>query len=148
MDQLDKKILGIVQRDNQRSHASIGEEVGLSPSAVRRRLTALRQDGTIERDVAILKPSGLGVRLIVTVTFGKETPEIYDAFDRQMAALPEVMQSYHVAGHQDYVLIIQGPSTDWYEIWAKEVLMANDAIARYDTMVVWSCKKFETAQVV
>ncbi|MEM7667412.1 MAG: Lrp/AsnC family transcriptional regulator [Pseudomonadota bacterium] len=145
MDDFDRKICALVQRDNQRTHASIGAEIGLSEGAVRRRLKALRAQGVIERDVAILRQSEGGVRLIVTLSFGNESPESYQALDDQLAQLPEVLQSYHVSGSVDYVLIVQGPNVEWYEDWSKEHLMANPDIQRFTTHVVWSCKKFETA---
>ena len=144
LDGLDRKILNAVQSDNQRSHASIGEDIGLSSSAVRRRLSALRQSGVIAQDVSILAQTGLGVRLIVTVSFGEESVEAYEAFDRQIAETKEIQQAYHVAGSDDYVLIVHGPSLEWYEDWAKSAFMSNAAIRRYDTTVVWSCKKFDT----
>lgn len=145
LDSFDRHILALVQNDNQATHAEIGEAVGLSPSAVRRRLKALRDGGVIEKDVAILRQNDLGVRLIVSVFFEIESPEAYDAFDRQVRETPEILQAYHTSGPIDYVLIVQGPSLNWYEEWGKRVLMSNPAIRRYDTQVVWSCKKFETS---
>lgn len=145
MDSFDRRICAIVQQDNQVTHAALGARIGLSEAAVRRRLKALRQSGVIERDVAILRQGAGGVRLIVILSFATETPEIYEAFDRQMAELPEVLQAYHVSGTVDYVLIVHGPSVEWYETWSKAQFMANPAIARFSTHVVWSCKKFETA---
>lgn len=145
IDALDRRVLAVVQRDASLTHQEIGERVGLSASAVRRRLTALRTTGVIRGDVSLLDPNRSGVILIVTLSFGEESPEIYDAFDRQMRSLPEVKQSYHVAGANDYALVVHGPSLQWYEDWSKLTLMKNPAIRRYETMVVWSCKKFETA---
>ncbi|MCA8889032.1 MAG: Lrp/AsnC family transcriptional regulator [Parvularculaceae bacterium] len=145
LDDFDRQILGVVQRDNQLSHAEIGERVGLSGSAVRRRLIRLRAAGVIERDVSILASEAFGVTLVVSVAFARETPALYQAFEAQMIALPEVRQCYHIAGRADYLLVVQSPSLEYYEEWAKAQIMANDAIARYDTTVVWSCKKFETA---
>jgi len=145
VDQLDRQILRIVQNDNQRTHQSIGDEIGLSASAVRRRLTQMRKSGVIERDVSIVNSSSYGVRFIVTVSFREETVDTYDQFDKQIRSTPEILQGYHVAGTDDYVLIVQGPSLEWYEAWSKESFMNNPAIKRYDTRVVWSCKKFETA---
>lgn len=145
LDSFDLRILDIVQRDASLTHHEIGEKVGLSASAVRRRLTALRSNGVICADVSLLDPNRSGVILIVMLSFGEESPEIYDAFDQQMRSLPEVKQSYHVAGVNDYTLVVHGPSLQWYEDWSKATLMNNPAIRRYETMVVWSCKKFETA---
>jgi Lrp/AsnC family leucine-responsive transcriptional regulator len=145
LDDFDRAILKIAQQDNQFSHAAIGERVGLSASAVRRRLGILRRSGVIARDVAILDPGAFGVTLIVTVSFAIESLDIYATFERAMQSLPNVRQCYHVAGDNDYVLVVQAPTLPFYEEWAKQHIMSNDAIRRYDTVVVWSCKKFETA---
>lgn len=145
LDAFDRHILRIVQQDNQMTHAEIGDEVGLSLSAVRRRLNRLRQEGVIAKDVSLLSQNGLGVRLIVAVTFERESPEAVDAFVATLREAPEVLQVYHVSGPVDYILLVQGPSLQWYEAWGKAVLMTNPNIRRYDTHVVWSCQKFETA---
>ncbi|MBA3070259.1 MAG: Lrp/AsnC family transcriptional regulator [Hyphomonas sp.] len=144
-DAFDRAILEIVQRNNQVTHAVIGDQVGLSGSAVRRRLARLRAAGVIRKDVALLDLDQLGVSLVVSVTFDTETPEIYAAFEQQVAGLPEVQQCYHIAGDQDFLLIVHAPSLQYFEEWAKAQFMRNEAIRRYSTTVIWSCKKFETA---
>ena len=144
LDDFDRAILNFVQKNNLPSHAEIGEAVGLSGSAVRRRLTFLRNNGVIKKDVSILDTDALGVTLFVSVTFEKESPAIYDAFEKQAASLAEVQQCYHVAGAADYLLVVNAPSLPYYEKWSKEQFMSNEAIRRYDTTVAWSCKKFET----
>ena len=133
MDDFDKRILRLVQRNNQMTHAEIGEAVGLSGAAVRRRLKLLRESGVIAGDVCILR-FDVGVRFIVSAPF-----------DEQMRAAPEVAQCDHVSGAEDYVVIVHGPSVEWYEAWSKQVFMKNPAVRRYDTRVVWDCKKFSTA---
>lgn len=145
LDEFDRRILKIVQCDNQRTHADIGTEIGLSASAVRRRLRVLRDSGVIEKDVALLDTGGMGVRLVVIIAFHKESIETFDAFDEQIRTTPEILQGYHVSGSFDYVLIVQGPNLEWYEDWGKQAFMSNPNIRRYDSHVVWSCKKFETA---
>ena len=57
LDSFDRAILALVQIDNQRSHASIGAEVSLSASSVRRRLAAMRDNGVIISDVSLTDPS-------------------------------------------------------------------------------------------
>ena len=141
----DRRILSLVQSDTQRTHADIGTEIGITTTSVRRRLTKLREEGIIIADVARLDADAHGVTLIVSVSFREESLETYELFDAQMRDESAVKQSYHVAGEEDYVLVIHGPSLSWYEDWAKQALMANPAIRRYSTTVVWSCKKFETA---
>ena len=145
LDDFDRAILRSIQLDNQKTHAALGEEIGLSGSAVRRRLAALRASGIVTADVSLIDRSKLGITLIVQLSFETDTPEAYDEFDRAMGSLPNVKQSYHVSGSKDYVLIVEGESLTWYEDWAKAHIMTNSNIRRHDTCVVWSCKKFDTA---
>jgi Lrp/AsnC family leucine-responsive transcriptional regulator len=148
LDAFDKNILSIVQENNQLSHNVIGKRVGLSTSAVRRRLSNLRSAGVISKDVSLIKPDSFGVTLIVTINFGDESIEAYDALDQLVLECLEIQQSYHVAGSNDYIMIVHCPSLQWYEEWSKNTFMTNSAIRRYSTAVVWSCKKFETKIVL
>lgn len=145
MDAFDRAILAIVQADNQLTDAEIGARVNLSGSAVRRRLRALRAQGVILADVAIVDPDRLGLTMIVQVAFDRDSPEAYDAFRDQMAAAAEVSQCYSVSGAFDFVLVAHAVSPAAYEEWAREALMRNPAIRRHETYVVWSRSKFTTA---
>lgn len=145
MDQFDRKILDVVQINASQTHSEIGHLVGLSGSAVRRRLAALKKSDIIDREVVILRSGSFGVQLIVTVSFNNESVETYQKFDDQIRETPEILQGYHVSGAEDYILIVHGPNIEWYEDWGKRTFMNNPDIRRYDTRVVWSCKKFETA---
>ena len=144
LDSLDRAILEQVQKDNLQSHAVIGEEVGLSTSAVRRRLERLRAQGVICQDVSLLNRNFIGVTLIVTVTFTRESPELFKKFEMQMNQLVEVGQCYHISGEKDYLLVVSAPTLQYYEEWGIEHLMSNPDIRRYDTIVSYSCKKFDT----
>jgi Lrp/AsnC family leucine-responsive transcriptional regulator len=145
LDDFDRAILRIVQKNNQLTHEKLAQEIGLSGSAVRRRLTRLRKDGIIKRDIAIVEPKELSVTLVVQITFEVDTPEAYSALDTLIDADPHIKQGYHVSGPVDYILVVQGPTLQWYEQWAKETLMRDNSIRRHDTSVVYSCKKFDTS---
>jgi Lrp/AsnC family leucine-responsive transcriptional regulator len=145
LDSYDHAILRLVQEDNQRTHAEIGEAVHLSASSVRRRLARLRGEGVIHRDVSILDPDLLGITVIVMVTFQEETLAGVRSFKQRMVAAPEVSQCYSVAGGVDYVVIAHAPDLASYERWAERTLMDDPAIRRYDTHVAWSRVKFTTA---
>ena len=144
LDSLDRAILRIVQQNNQRTHAQIGKEVGLSPSSVRRRLKLLRVSGVIQADVSILAPEAAGIQAIVHVSFGEESVEADDAFRQRMRESPEVTQCYAVSGDIDYVLIVHAQDLPSYEAWGKRALMSDPAIRRYDTHLVWSRVAFTT----
>ncbi|MEM1270650.1 MAG: Lrp/AsnC family transcriptional regulator [Bacteroidota bacterium] len=144
IDDLDRAILRLVQRDNQRTHAEIGDQVGLSASSVRRRLSRLREVGLIEADVSIVSPEAAGVEAVVLVTFGTESVEHDAAFRERMQAEPAVTQCYSVSGDVDYVLVVHAPDLPTYEAWGKRVLMSDATISRYSTHLVWKRVKFST----
>lgn len=146
LDTFDRKLLDLVQQDARLTHAALGERVGLSPSSVRRRLDALRHRGVIRREVALLDPAAAGaaITVIVNVAFAAESLDADRAFRRRMAALPEVMQCYSVAGQFDFVLVVSAVDPAAYEAWGERELMSDPKIRRYDSYVVWSTVKFTT----
>lgn len=145
LDEFDRKILGIIQQDNSQTHHVIGETVGLSGSAVRRRILKLRNFGIIRKEVALLDPDETGITIMTVITFGEESTELYRDFEKQCLDLTEVRQCYHIAGESDFMLISHVPDLQYYEDWAKIQFMDNPAIRRYDSTIIYSCKKFETA---
>jgi Lrp/AsnC family leucine-responsive transcriptional regulator len=138
IDAFDEAILAIVQQDNQISHAAIGARVNLSESAVRRRLKALRAEGVIVADVAVVDPGRLGLSFIVQVVFEREDPQTVRAFGADMAAEACVSQCYSVSGEVDFVLVAHAASPAAFEAWGQRVLMAHPAVKRFSTALVWS----------
>ncbi len=106
MDEIDRKLLALLQDDSTLSMAHLADAVGLSPTPVWKRVQKLEQAGTIVRRVALLEPEHVGVGLIVFVAI--EAPEHSTkwmaAFAAAMAGLPEVMDAYRMAGEVDYML--------------------------------------------
>lgn len=145
LDDFDQAILKQVQRDNQQSHAVIGDAVGLSPSAVRRRLARLRDLRVIEADVALVDPATLGLTFIVSVRFAREDPARVAAFKARIRAEPAVSQCYSVAGDSDFILVVHATDPAAYEAWGTRVLMADPDIDRYSSTLVWSRVKFTVA---
>ena len=142
MDAFDRQLLDIVQADNRRTHEDIGREIGLSPSAVRRRLTKLRDEGIIIADVSLLGPAKLGETVIISLRMETESHETYGRLQQRMLDCPEVTQCYTVCGETDFIIIGHFSDLAAYDQWAKQTLMSDDAIARYTTNVVSSRVKF------
>jgi Lrp/AsnC family leucine-responsive transcriptional regulator len=142
MDSFDKKILDIVQQNNQLSTERIAEQVNLSPSAVQRRLKRLRKDGIIEADVAIISPQASGrlLTIIVEVTLEQERliSSVLDEFKKLVLNTPEVMQCYHVTGNADFILIIAAKDMQDYEALTRRLFIDNRSVRRFQTSVVVS----------
>jgi Lrp/AsnC family transcriptional regulator, leucine-responsive regulatory protein len=144
-DHFDDAILALVQHDNQMSHAAIGARVNLSASAVRRRLKAMRNNGIIVADVALVDPARKGLSFVVQVYFEREDPQATAAFIAQMQAEPRVSQCYSVSGECDFWLMVHAQTPEAFESWGQATLMANPKIRRYSTSLVWSRQVFRTS---
>ncbi len=146
LDAFDRALLNELQSNNLQTHAALAEKIALSPSAIRRRLQALRAAGLIAADVSLLDPARLPglIEVQVLVTFERETPAIVAAFKKQMRADKQVVQCFSISGHFDFSLLVLASSPEAYEQWGQRVLMANPHIRRYDSFLVYSRVKFTT----
>jgi Lrp/AsnC family leucine-responsive transcriptional regulator len=145
LDKYDLRLLEIIQQNNQMTCEKMGEQVGLSASAVRRRLKNLRDTKIIVADVSIIDQSKIGISVIVSVRFDKESHATYESFKLQMKQLPEVTQCYTVSGEVDFILMANFQDLQAYEHWIGKYLLSNPAIGRSDTNIVYSRIKFTTA---
>ena len=106
MDQIDKKILDLLQRDATLSVAEIGQRVGLSQTPCWKRIQRLEATGYILGRVALLdgEKLGLGLTVFVSVETGDHSQEWLTRFAEQVAAMPEVTEFHRMAGDVDYLL--------------------------------------------
>ena len=106
MDDIDRKLLGILQEDATLSIAQMAERIGLSATPCWKRIQKLEAAGVITRRVALLDPVAVGMDLSVFVAIeaGDHTPEWLDRFAAVVAAMPEVLEVYRMAGEIDYML--------------------------------------------
>lgn len=110
----------------------------------------MRRSGIIARTVALMgdNADSAGILVVVTVSFERETPAAYEAFRTAMRKDERVLQCYTISGQFDFVLIVAAASPQDYERWGERTLMANAALRRYDSFVVWSTVKFDTARPI
>lgn len=118
LDRLDRRILAELQRDGSLTNQQLAERVGLSPSPCLRRVKALEEAGIILRRVTLLERKMLGLSLTVLLMIGmdRHTPERFESFERDIAAIDEVLECYLVTGQQaDYMLKLVVPDMDSYQ---------------------------------
>lgn len=112
LDPQDIALLALLQRDAQVTNQVAGERLFLSPSQISRRIQRLESLGVVRAYVALLEPAlvSLAVRAFTHVTLARHGGEDGQAFEREIAAFPEVLDCYAIAGESDYVLQIVAPS--------------------------------------
>src|SRR4029453_8863641 len=100
MDAIDRKILALLQEDASRSVAEIGNLVGLSSTPCWKPIQRLETDGGIHRRVRLVDQDklGLGVTVFVSIQTGDHSQQWLERFATLVAAMPEVMEFYRMAG--------------------------------------------------
>ena len=108
LDEIDLNLLVLLQQDARRTLRELGQVVGLSPSAVHRRIARYHSTGVIARQVALLDPRAIGGPLLAVVLVSLETESTQDhsSLRERLLTTPEVQQCYDVAGEWDYVVIL------------------------------------------
>jgi Lrp/AsnC family transcriptional regulator, leucine-responsive regulatory protein len=138
IDEFDKKLLNLLQDNNRFTAEELGGLVGLSTSAVQRRLKRLREDKVIEADISIIAPSAVGISImcVADVTLHLGNSKVIDDFKALMEAATEVMQCYYVTGAYDFVVIVNTTDMKHYEHFSKKYLMDNPDVKQFYTHVV------------
>ena len=137
-DPFDKHLLRLVQQNNRLTAEELADIVGLSPSAVQRRLKRLREEKIIEADVSIVSPKagGIDVTCIVDVILERGSSQMIEKFKLAMQQLSEVMQCYYVTGTYDFIMIVNTLSMQQYEEFTKKWLMDNPNVKHFYTHVI------------
>jgi Lrp/AsnC family transcriptional regulator len=126
MDRTDLKILAILQEDASLPVAEVAARVNLSQTPCWRRIQRLERKGVIERRVALVNPAaiGLGLSVFVEVEAGDHSPEWLSGFSATVAAMPEVMDVYRMAGDVDYLLRVAVGSMAEYDDFYRRLIGA------------------------
>ncbi|MEP2716055.1 Lrp/AsnC family transcriptional regulator [Pseudophaeobacter sp.] len=138
LDDRDRHILRLLQEDSRISNAELAERVGMSASALWRRVRALEESGVIERYGAVVNAPamGLGFQAIVHVHLTRHDPEKLAEFIRAVELSPLVQECYATTGQSDYHLRILAPDLEAYNRFLEEFLFRLPAVASAQTNVV------------
>jgi Lrp/AsnC family leucine-responsive transcriptional regulator len=107
LDQIDRKILNELQRDSRLTNARLAELAGTSAPSCLRRVRRLREEGYIEREIALVNLEKVGSSLvsISEVRLNNHDRRARDEAIRLIRAIPEVIICYNVTGERDLVFI-------------------------------------------
>lgn len=117
LDEVDRKILSLLQEDASLSLDQIAERVGASKTPVWNRIRKLREAGVIRRQVAILDPDALGLEacFFVLIRTSEHDKDWAARFLRALRERPEVVEAHRLAGDIDYILKVQVKNARAYD---------------------------------
>ncbi|MCF8274430.1 MAG: Lrp/AsnC family transcriptional regulator [Flavobacteriaceae bacterium] len=116
LDDIDLRILRILQKNSKKTTKEIADSLHLTASPVYERIRRLENKGYIKKYAAILDKKLINrpITAICMVSLRYHNEGFIDTFDRQIKALKEVQECYHMAGKVDFFLKINLQSLDEY----------------------------------
>ena len=151
IDKLDRAILRRLQENGRETYDVIGEQVGLSPSAVLRRVKRLEEAGVIDRYVALVRPEtvGLGLTAYLNVRLEKYTETSkrnpMDVFRASVQTWPEVVECASLTGEMDYLLRVVVSDMGHYSRFIMDTLLKHPSVQDCKTSFVLDRVKATTA---
>ncbi len=124
LDEIDKRILRVLQRNGRIANNDLAREVGLSPSPCLRRVRLLEEAGVIDRYVAVLDPArtGKGQFFFARIWLKAQDEDTIEHFAIEVAKLPQVMECYLMLGDCDAMVRVVAADIDDYRRFQSEHL--------------------------
>ena len=137
LDDFDRAILRILQKDNKTPQRQIAERVNLSAAAVQRRIAAMENAGVIANNTAVVNVQAvrMSITAIVEIRLKDERIETVDNAKKLFHSAPEVQQCYYVTGGISFILIVIAPDMSTYEEITRRLFAQNDSVASYRSLI-------------
>ena len=137
-DQIDVKLLEVLQMRARISNQDLAAEVNLSPSACLSRVRRLERSGVIRRYLADLALPKLGACLEVfaEVTLCNHTQSDMHRFEQTIARMPEIVEAFQLSGAFDYLLHITCRDIAHYRLLNDALTDGTHGVEKIITLVV------------
>ncbi|HEX4637436.1 MAG TPA: Lrp/AsnC family transcriptional regulator [Rhizomicrobium sp.] len=145
MDDVDRKILRVLQEDATIAVADLAKKVGLSHTPCWRRVKQMEEAGIIRRAV-LLDPEllGLPINVLANVKLKAHDEETLEAFEKAAAQQPAIVDCFIMGGDSDYALRIVVGSIEEYERLLKKTLLHFPGVAAMNSHFALKCVKNTT----
>jgi Lrp/AsnC family transcriptional regulator len=130
IDNLDRRILELLQVDATLAAQEVADRVGLSKAACWRRIQRLQSEGIIRHTVALVDPRAvnLGTTAFVTIKAGTHSAAWFERFMAAVADIPEIMEIYRMSGEVDYLMRIVVPDIEGYDVVYRKLIGAVECL--------------------
>jgi DNA-binding Lrp family transcriptional regulator len=137
LDEFDRRLLDEVRADNLQPARILADKVGLSVSAVLRRLRRLREERVIVADRATIDPAltGSALTMHVLIKMRQAGASTMDAFARTLSHHREVTAAWDVTGDDDFVLKVQVGSMQEYDRFTRRALSEEHGVHSFKTLI-------------
>ncbi|HZI11845.1 MAG TPA: Lrp/AsnC family transcriptional regulator [Myxococcus sp.] len=144
LDDLDHRLIDLLQRDGRATQLELSRAVGLSQPAVAERIRKLEERGVITGYTARVDATKLGKDITAFIGVSVEHPKYFENFAKKVLALPDVLECHRVAGQDSYILKVKTANTRSLDSLLVETLRTISGVTRTQTTIVLSSIKEDT----
>lgn len=145
IDDLDKKILNILQENARTSNAEIARQIGMAPSAVLDRMRKLEERGVIRGYGVQLNGQAVGLGLLAYVFVRTDDMSSESKVTRALSDVPEVLELHHVAGEDCFLVKVRAANTETLGRLLREKFGTIKGVRATRTTIVLRTSKETTA---
>ena len=146
-DNIDKKLLKLLQTDSKQTNKALSNVLGLSVTAVYERIKKLENKGVINRYVALVDKRAVDKDFVAFchVKLIQHSQEYVIKFEREVNKLEEVLECYHLSGDYDYLLKVLVKDMKAFREFMVKKMTKIDHIGSTHSMFMISQVKHTTA---
>lgn len=143
LDEIDRKILDILQSNAKITNAQLSKDIGLSPAPTLERVKKLETSGVIKSYHAMLDTErvGLSVSTFVQVSLKGHNKKNIDFFINEINKIPEIIECHHITGSGDFILKIIAKDIQSYQKLMLERVSDIEVVDGLQSMVILSTFK-------
>jgi len=145
LDEIDIKILNLLQQDARIGVSRIGRIVGLSDTPVANRIEKMEEAGIIKRYVTLLdrEKTPQPVMVILLVKLKDPNTLLFNNFEQLVTAMPEVQSCLLISGNWNFLLQVTAATPQAYAVWIMEKILCHPFIADVESAYLMKeCKTF------
>ncbi|MBE9490330.1 MAG: Lrp/AsnC family transcriptional regulator [Bacteroidetes bacterium] len=142
-DDIDKKLLDLVQLDSKQTNKELSNKLNLSVTAVYERIKKLERAGVIEKYVALVKKEVVNKSFVAFchIKLVQHSQEYVIKFEKDVANLKEVLECYHISGDYDYLLkVLVKDMEEFREFMVKKLTTINHIGSTHSTFMISQVK--------
>jgi Lrp/AsnC family leucine-responsive transcriptional regulator len=136
IDNIDRKILALLQEDARMTNAEIARHLGMAPSATLERIRRLQNTGIIREFVACIDPGSVDLGLLAYVAIKTNENRVKWDVGEMIASIPEVLEVHDIAGEDCYLVKLRTRDTESLYELLRDNFGTNEAIASTRTTIV------------
>ena len=138
MDETDRRLLRLLQRDGRITNVELARQANLSQAATHDRVRRLQAEGVIEGYAVKLNPAKLDRALLmfVEITLDRTSDAIFEDFAAAVRRVPEVMECHMVAGGFDYLIKVRARDMEAYRVFLGVTLVGLPGVRQTHTYAV------------